>query len=441
MTDTIFAPSTAAGRAGIAVIRISGPNAGTVLCGLTGEALPPPRRAHLTTLWKADTGDALDRGLALWFPGPGSFTGEDLVELHIHGGVAVVTAVLGAIGELPGTRMAEPGEFTRRSFMNDKMDLTGAEGLVDLINAETEGQRRQALRQTSGALGAVYESWRTRLMRALAHAEAVIDFPDEELPEDAFNAMTDEISALELELSQHIDDNRNGERLRAGVDIAIVGPPNAGKSSLLNMLAGRDAAIVSETAGTTRDVIEVRMDLGGIAATFSDTAGIRAASDAVEAEGVRRARQRALEADLRIVVFDGSGELVGADEAYIAAQTITILNKSDRGVASAPFPVGDQGVYRLSVKHGDGVDAFIEGLTASAKILCDVGDAPVITRARHREALGDCRDALRRALVATLPELMAEDLRLAMRALGRITGRFDVEDLLDIVFRDFCIGK
>jgi len=441
MTDTIFALSTAAGRAGIAVIRISGPNAGTVLRGLTGEALPPPRQAHLTTLWKADTGDALDRGLALWFPGPGSFTGEDVVELHIHGGVAVVTAVLGAIGELPGTRMAEPGEFTRRSFMNDKMDLTGAEGLADLINAETEGQRRQALRQASGALGAVYESWRTRLMRALAHAEAVIDFPDEELPEDAFNAMTHEISALEREISQHIDDNRNGERLRAGLDIAIVGPPNAGKSSLLNMLAGRDAAIVSETAGTTRDVIEVRMDLGGIAATLSDTAGIRAADEAVEAEGVRRARKRALEADLRIVVFDGSGELAEADEAYTATQTITVLNKSDRGTASAPFPVGDQGVYRLSVKQGDAVDAFVEGLTASAKILCDVGDAPVITRARHREALGDCRDALRWALDATLPELMAEDLRLGMRALGRITGRFDVEDLLDIVFRDFCIGK
>ena len=278
-------------------------------------------------------------------------------------------------------------------------------------------------------------------MRALAHTEAVIDFPDEELPEDAFNAMTNEISSLECELSQHIDDNRNGERLRAGLDIAIVGPPNAGKSSLLNMLAGRDAAIVSETAGTTRDVIEVRMDLGGIAATLSDAAGIRAADEAVEAEGVRRARQRASEADLRIVVFDGSGELAKADEAYTASQTITVLNKSDRGTASAPFPAGDQGVYRLSVKQGDGVDAFVEGLTASAKILCDVGDAPVITRARHREALGDCRDALRRALDATLPELMAEDLRLGMRALGRITGRFDVEDLLDIVFRDFCIGK
>ena len=282
-------------------------------------------------------------GLRFGFQDRGSFTGEDVVELHIHGGVAVVTAVLGAIGELPGTRMAEPGEFTRRSFMNDKMDLTGAEGLADLINAETEGQRRQALRQASGALGAVYEAWRTRLMRALAHAEAVIDFPDEELPEDAFNAMTHEISMLERELSQHIDDNRNGERLRAGLDIAIVGPPNAGKSSLLNMLAGRDAAIVSETAGTTRDVIEVRMDLGGIAATLSDTAGIRAADEAVEAEGVRRARQRALEADLRIVVFDGSGELAEADDAYTATQTITVLNKSDQGNCIGAFSGGRPG--------------------------------------------------------------------------------------------------
>jgi len=441
MTDTIFALSTAAGRAGIAVIRISGPGAGVVLRGLTGEAVPAPRQAMLTTLRTADTGEALDRGLVLWFPGPESFTGEDVVELHIHGGSAVVTAVLGAISEIPGTRMAEPGEFTRRAFMNDKMDLTGAEGLADLINAETEGQRRQALRQASGELGAIYESWRVRLMRALAHAEAVIDFPDEELPEDAFEAMTHEISVIESEITQHIDDNRRGERLRAGLDIAIVGPPNAGKSSLLNMLAGRDAAIVSETAGTTRDVIEVRMDLSGVAATLSDTAGIRVADEAVEAEGVRRARQRAFEADLRIAVFDGSDAIPAADEVYTAAQTLTVLNKSDRGTTSAHFPAGDRGVYRLSVNQGDGVEAFLAALTAAAKELCDVGDAPVITRARHREALGDCRDGLRRALDASLPELMAEDLRLGMRALGRITGQFDVEDLLDIVFRDFCIGK
>ena len=441
MLDTIYALSTANGRAGIAVIRISGAGAGNVLRVLTRGDLPSPRRAIVTTFWAVGSEEALDRGLALWFPGRGSFTGEDVVELHIHGGTAVVAAVLEAIATIPATRMAEPGEFTRRAFLNDKMDLTGAEGLADLIAAETEGQRRQALRQASGELGAVYESWRLRLMQALAHVEAAIDFPDEEIPDDILKIVRKDILGLKTEIAQHIDDNRKGERLRVGLNIAIVGPPNAGKSSLLNFLAGREAAIVSKTAGTTRDVIEVRMDLSGIAAIVSDTAGIRLAKGAVEAEGVRRARQRARDADLRVVVLDGSIDRFERDSVYLAPDTITVLNKSDKGSHCAEIPRGDLGVHRISLIRGDGVQEFLSSLSRAVQALCDVGSAPVITRARHREAAADCCDSLRRSLDAALPELMAEDLRLGMRSLGRITGRFDVEDLLDIVFRDFCLGK
>ncbi len=441
MSDTIYALSTASGRAGIAVIRISGAGAGDVLRVLTREDLPPPRRAVLTKLWAVGSEEVVDQGLALWFPGQGSFTGEDVVELHIHGGTAVVTAVLGAISAIPGTRMAAPGEFTRRAFLNDKMDLTGAEGLADLILAETEGQRRQALRQASGELGVIYESWRARLMQALAHVEAVIDFPDEELPGDVLKSVRHEILALIKEITQHVDDDRKGERMRLGLNIAIVGPPNAGKSSLLNFLAGREAAIVSKTAGTTRDVIEVRMDLSGIPAIVCDTAGIRFAEGSVEAEGVRRARQKAREADLRVVVIDGSINEFESDSSYLAPHTMTVLNKSDRGSNCGEVPIGDLGVHRLSLRRGDGVEKFMNSLTEVVQAFCDVGGAPLITRARHREAVLDCCEALQRSLEAALPELMAEDLRLGMRSLGRITGQFDVEDLLDIVFRDFCIGK
>lgn len=441
MEATIYALSTGSGRAGLAVIRVSGPAAGEILAGLLGGDLPRPRRAHRSVFRQPETGAPLDDGLALWFPAPSSYTGEDVAELHIHGGRAVISAMLEAVGRFSTTRLAEPGEFTRRAFLNDKMDLTSVEGLADLIDAETEAQRRQALRQAQGALGAVYESWRGRLMRVLAHVEAMIDFPDEELPEGLMGRSNYEISALEAELTQHIEDGSSGERLRSGVDIAIIGPPNAGKSSLLNLIAGREAAIVSETAGTTRDVIEVRMDLGGFAATILDTAGLREALEAIEAEGVRRARDRATEADVRIAVFDGSAPLSEDDTLYSEGMTFTVVNKSDIADQTTAFPVGDQGVFLVSAKTGAGIEALMAALTTAVSGLCAGGDAPLITRARHREAALECLTALRRSQSAALPELMAEDLRQAMRALGRITGVFDVEDLLDIVFHDFCIGK
>jgi len=368
----------------------------------------------------------------------------------VHGGVAVVAVALETMGRIEGARPAEPGEFTRRAFMAGKIDLTEAEGVIDLIDAETSAQRRQALRQAGGALGSLYDRWRDRLVVILAHYEAVLDFPDEDLPDDVVSKINNDINCLNDEISKHLDDKRRGERLRNGVRIAIIGPPNAGKSSLMNMLAQRDVAIVSETAGTTRDVIETHLDLGGFPVTLVDTAGLREAVDAVEAEGVRRAYLAAGQSDLKVLVLDQQSSCVeGQMREQIDAETIVVLNKSDlesgmAGVAAyiqSPNDLKALGRYRISVKTGVGVDQFIDGVTSAVRDMLDVTDAPIITRARHRAALEDVRHVLTSSQSAPLPELAAEDIRLAVRALGRITGSVDVEDLLDVVFRDFCIGK
>jgi tRNA modification GTPase len=441
MAETIYALSSAAGKAGVAVIRISGAAAADVCRQLTGRELPAPRSAVRRQVRSPFSDDVLDEGLVLWFPGPSSFTGEDVVELHIHGGLATVTAVLEAVGEMPGTRVAEPGEFTRRAFLNEKLDLTAAEGLADLIDAETEAQRRQAILQSSGALGRLYESWRDRLMGALAHVEAAIDFPEEGLPESVLAGVQSQILGVLKSITQHVEDRSVGEQLRRGIRVAIVGPPNAGKSSLLNALAGRDAAIVSEMAGTTRDVVEVRMDLAGFPVILSDTAGLREAADQVEVEGVRRARATAGEADVVIAVVDGSQPLEEVEEIYRSAVTLTVVNKLDLGVVEGGVPVGGLGLAQVSVRTGKGVDGLLERLSEIVTERWAGDRGAVITRARHREAVQECQAALVRAQTAVLPELLAEDLRLAMQSLGRITGSYDVEDLLDIVFRDFCIGK
>jgi tRNA modification GTPase len=441
MSETIYALASGAGRAGIAVLRLSGTAADAALSALSDAPLPPPRRAARVRLRDPQTGTPLDDGLGLRFPGPASYTGEDVVELHIHGGSAVVAAVFEALGRLPDLRMAEPGEFTRRAVLAGKMDLTAAEGLIDLIDAETEAQRKQALRQADGALGALYDDWRGRLIPALAHLEAAIDFPDEDLPENLAAKIEPVLAALRAEMAAHLDDSRRGERLRQGVQIAIVGPPNAGKSSLLNILAQRDAAIVSATAGTTRDVIEVRLDLGGFPVLAADTAGLREARDEIEAEGIRRARHWAGAADLKIAVFAVDDPAAARDAADVVdLETIVVLNKVDLGEPDWTPPPAI-GHFPVSVATGQGLDALISGVTEAVAARIDVGAAPLMTRARHRAAVTECAEALDRAVAAPLPELAAEDLRLAVRALGRITGAVDVEDLLDVIFRDFCIGK
>ncbi|NYZ13100.1 tRNA uridine-5-carboxymethylaminomethyl(34) synthesis GTPase MnmE [Azospirillum sp. RWY-5-1] len=442
MSVTIFALATAPGRAGVAVVRVSGPAAGDALRALTGRPLPRPRMATLVRLADPVGGETLDDALVLWFPAPRSFTGEDVAELHLHGGRAVVAGVIEALGSVPGLRPAEPGEFTRRAFENGKFDLTAAEAVADLVHAETAAQRRQALRQMAGALGTVYEGWRSRLLRALAHLEADIDFPDEDLPGGVPDAVRPVIEALAAEVAAHLDDRGRGERLRDGIHVAIVGAPNAGKSSLLNALAGREAAIVSARAGTTRDVIEVHLDVGGFPVVLADTAGLREATDEIEEEGIRRALDRADRADVKLAVFDGTS-WPALDEAtlrLIDRDSIAVVNKVD---VSGPVSgiLAGQPLVAVSARTGAGLRSLEERLATFADERLAGSGTPALTRARHRSALEECHGALLRSLSAVLPELAAEDVRMAARALGRITGRVDVEDVLDVIFRDFCIGK
>jgi tRNA modification GTPase len=442
VVPTIFAPATAPGRGGVAIVRVSGPLAGTALTALTGRPLPAPRMATFVRLTVSETGEFLDQGLVLWFPAPHSFTGEDVAEFHVHGGRAVIAGVIDALARLPGLRIAEPGEFSRRGFENGKFDLTAAEAIADLVDADTAAQRRQALRQMEGELGRLYDGWRHRLTRALAHLEADIDFPDEDLPEGVAVMVRPELEALADEIASHLNDNRRGERLRDGIHISILGAPNAGKSSLLNVLARREAAIVSERAGTTRDVVEVHLDLGGFPVVLADTAGLREAADEIESEGIRRALDRAANADLKLAVFDATTlpELDAQTLAVVDDQTLVVLNKLDRA-SELVHEIGGKPAIPVSARTGQGLPELLRSLTSAVKTRFETPGVPALTRARHRGALEECAASLHRAMSADLPELAAEDVRLASRALGRITGRVDVEDLLDVIFRDFCIGK
>jgi len=495
---TIFALSSGRGPAAIAVIRISGPCAGAALAAL-GVKTPEPRKAGFARIRDPQSGEIIDEGLAFWFPGPRSETGEDVAELQPHGGRAVIAAVLKALSNVEGLRPAEAGEFTRRAFENGKLDLTAVEGLADLVMAETEGQRRQAYRQMRGALGNRADAWRDKLIRALALIEARIDFSDEaDVPEELVAPALAIARELESEIAAALADGGRGERLREGVTVAIAGPPNAGKSTLLNRIARREAAIVSPYAGTTRDVIEVHLDLGGLPVTLLDTAGIRETSDPVELEGVRRARERAASADLVLWVVDaaaGSGSLAesamadaeeerrggepAAGRSGRRAEYWLVRNKIDlvtagrsnesifqtvaknesgyclneplAGMVNSRLRISNEykftnnePTFGLSAASGVGCDALLAKLTEFADRYLAGSESALVTRERHRRALEDTVGALRRALAPDLlgrEDLIAEELHTAARALGRLTGRVDVEDILDVIFRDFCIGK
>jgi len=440
MTETIYALASAAGRAGVAVYRLSGPRAGEVLQALTGRALPPARQARRARVMDRHH-DLIDDGLVLWFPAPSSFTGEDVAELHLHGGRAVAAALAGALGQL-GLRPAEPGEFSRRAFANGKLDLTRAEAIADLVEAETAAQRRQALRQMDGALDRLAEDWRSQVIRALAHLEAVIDFADEGVPDRLLTQVGEEVGALSASLAAHLDDGHRGERTRDGIHIAILGAPNAGKSSLLNRLAGREAAIVSTQAGTTRDIIEIHLDLEGWPVVLADTAGLREAEGEIEAEGVRRALARAGSADLKLVVFDAAllPVLDAATLEVIDDATLVVANKTDLA-STIPGTIAGRPVLAVSARSGEGMGDLEAALGRVVAERFSIGTAPVLTRARHRAAVEEALGALRRFDSGGGEELAAEDLRLAARALGRISGRVEVDDMLDVIFREFCIGK
>lgn len=435
---TIVALSSGALPAGVAVLRLSGPAVDEVVVDLIRGPLPAPRTAALKALRGPD-GGLLDRGLVLWFPAPHSFTGEDVAELQVHGGPAVVAALLDTITGDGRVRLAEPGEFTRRAFDNDRLDLTAVEGLADLIVARTEAQRRLALRQADGGLHALATGWRDRLVRLSAHLEAAIDFSDEDLPDGLDSQILQDMRGLEQEIRAVLGDGRGGELTRDGVHVALVGPPNVGKSSLLNRLARRDVAIVSDIAGTTRDVVEVTLDLGGYPVVVADTAGLRESADSIEAMGVARAEARRAEADIPIYVAEAADlEAVPAN----GPAAMILANKIDLASGAVPERVSGIPVFPVSAKTGDGLDRWIGALTTAVARLAGVqGESGLISRSRHRAALTEMADALARAQEAPTVDLRAEDIRAALHALGRLTGRVDVEDLLDVIFADFCIGK
>jgi tRNA modification GTPase len=428
--DTIFALASGRGKAGVAVIRLSGPLAHAAVERLAGS-LPEPRRASVRRLTGSDS-THLDEALVLAFPEGASFTGEAVAELHLHGSPAVVAAVLRELGAIPGLRLAEPGEFTRRALENDRLDLAQVEGLADLIEAETEAQRRQALRVLSGDLGRRAETWRTALIRAAALLEATIDFADEEVPTDVTPEVTALLDATLADLRREAEGVTVAERIRDGFEVAIVGRPNAGKSTLLNALAGREAAITSEVAGTTRDVIEVRMDLRGLPVTILDTAGLRDTADTVESIGVARAIERAKAADLRVFLLEDEGETLPL--APLPGD-ITALGKAD--IRTGP-------TFAVSGKTGAGITRLIDRITDT--LATRAQGAGIAIRERHRTAIQRAIRALEsaRGEVQHGPdrtELAAEDLRTAVRALDSLVGRVDVEDILDEIFASFCLGK
>lgn len=441
---TIFALSSAPGRSGVAILRVSGPAAGMVL-NVMAKPRPKPRYAAGRRIVHPTTGEALDRGIVIWFPAPASFTGEDVAELQVHGGRAVVRAVLAALGAIPGCRMAEPGEFARRAFANGKLDLAEIEGLADLIDAETEAQRRQALRQAGGGLSGLYESWRKSLLEARALIEASLDFTDEaDVSSTAMVEARAVADSVARAMRRHLDDGHRGEILREGFRIVLAGPPNVGKSSLLNALARRDVAIVSAEAGTTRDAIEVHLDLAGLPVIVTDTAGLREAEAAVEREGIRRTLARVQDADLVLWVMDAHSPLATLPQELraVADRVLPVLNKSDLLTAGGPAVLPDD-LVAVSALTGAGLDALIARLSAIAAERIAPGEEPAITQARHRRHVADAVAALETFLAGSLEQevLRAEDLRQAADALGRVTGRIDVEEVLDQIFGRFCIGK
>jgi tRNA modification GTPase len=477
---TIYALSSGRPPAAIAVVRISGPRAGAALKAVSGK-IPEPRKAAFTRLRDPQTNEIIDEALVLWFPAPHSETGEDTAELQLHGGRAVIAATLVALSRVEGLRPAEAGEFTRRAFENGKLDLTAVEGLADLVAAETEVQRRQAFRQMQGMLGNRAESWRQRLIQALALVEAGIDFSDEaDVPENLVQPALTLARELAEEIAAVLADGGRGERLRDGLVVAIAGPPNAGKSTLLNRLAQREAAIVSPYAGTTRDVIEVHLDLDGWPVTLLDTAGIRDSDDPVEREGVRRARARAAEADLVLWVVEANAAAAsGLKSAQAGPPVWVVRNKIDLLAANlrneSRLSINNKNEhekrsnkplktvvnsmltntseprfnktdleFNVSAITGEGFGALLTALARAVEGFFAGTEPALVTRERHRRALEDTLAALWRALsgdIAGHEDLLAEELRIAARVLWRLTGRVDVEDILEVIFRDFCIGK
>lgn len=437
MRDTIFAQATAKGRAGVTIFRISGPKSLEVADNLAGDKLFKPNYMIVSNLKYKDL--LIDRGMLVYFKAPHSFTGQDVIELHLHGSIAVTKLLTEALLDF-GLRLAEPGEFSRRAFLNGKMDLTGAEGLADLIDAETIQQQKHAMRHMSGEFKTLCDSWREALLKVLGWLEAYIDFPDEDIPEEVLNRVDSTLNDLKISLDKILEDNRKGERLRDGISMVVLGEPNVGKSTMLNYLSQRDVAIISDIAGTTRDILETHIDIGGYPIILSDTAGIRESADTIEQEGVRRAKNLAKNADIKLIMLDVVNPILPDDLIDIIDEnSIIIANKSD---LEATFPEEIEGkkVVSISLKDEDGINILFESIIQKADNLVGLGDSVAITRARQRQNIEDARDAILRANNKDMI-LFTEDIRLAARHLSLLTGIIDSEEILGEIFSNFCIGK
>ena len=442
---TIYALSSGPGISGVAVIRVSGKETSKVIKIITGENLPAPRVATLRKMNNINTNELIDEGLIIWFPGPQSYTGEDLVEFHVHGSRAVVTALHASISEIENCRLAEPGEFTKRAFQNGKINLIKAESIADLISSETEIQRKQALEIMNGKSSDKFNSWREKLLKILSHIEAKIDFPDEDLPEDIIFEIKKTSEQVSNEINKILEDEKVGERIREGFKIAIVGPSNAGKSSLLNYLSKRDVAIVSEIAGTTRDVIETHLNLDGYPVVLSDTAGIRDSKDEIEKRGIKLALKRAEEADLRLVVIEPKNlDFTGFLKDLFDENSILVINKSDLLQKNLDEQIKKLEHVLISIIKNSNLDILINKIKNKLKNKFISNEDILITRERHRQHLKQCVDHLKNFSEKNNNDdfdKAAEDLRLATRHLGMIVGKVDVEEILGSIFNDFCIGK
>jgi len=443
VSDTIFSLATLPGRSGVAVIRVSGPQAIEIARQITGRDHFKPRHTSLSTFMSCD-GGAIDEGLLIFMPGPSSFTGEDCVEFQIHGSLAVIEGMSVALHGL-GARQAEAGEFTRRAFENARLDLTEAEGLADLIDAETESQRRQALRQMQGGLKDRYEQWRESLLDGLAQIEGEIDFPDEaDVPDSLAHTAEAPLKVLLEDMIEALSEFQRGERVRQGLEIAIIGAPNAGKSSVVNYLAKRDVAIVTDIAGTTRDILETNFDIGGLPVRVSDTAGLRDSQDVIEAEGIKRGLARAKESDLRILVHDGQASRFDKQSLSVLEDgDIILVNKSDLS-PSHQLPTPNRlSLFSVSVKSGAGFDEFNSYLEKTVIERFSPSQNAGLTRARHRDCVSRSAESIKRSIVALglAPELAGDDLRSALQALSELAGETDIEAVFDRIFSRFCVGK
>lgn len=444
--QTIYALSTVYGKSGVAVIRVSGAKAKEAVAKLTNlkEKSLKPRYAYFTDIKDIVSRETLDKCLLLYFKAPHSFTGEDIVEFQTHGSKAVIASVLENLSKIPDFRMAEPGEFSRRAFHNGKMDLTEAEGLADLIDSETSEQQKYAMRQMEGGLKNLYDGWREELIKIMAYLEAYIDFPDEDIPQELVDKLLNDVFKLKSAISEHLNTDSIGERLREGFRVVIVGPPNAGKSSLLNTVVNREAAIVSSIAGTTRDAVDVHLDIKGYPVMFTDTAGIREVEEEIEKQGIEIAFRKIADADLVLCLFDASKDSVQIFDNIknsFKNKAIYVANKSDNLTFEQCSNLKKQGCVVISAKHKQGIADLMEVIYQQIKERFTTNSNLLITRQRYREALAETLDNLERFSFDKEIELSAEDIRLAARGLGKITGRIEVDDILNKIFGSFCIGK